>query len=171
MNLKVLILSFLSLLAISSFAQRLNKRTTDPKNQKVMMVGHCNRHGLQSAPFSEWFQKEYNDYKPDTKTLDLIRKQMKDSRVILVMGTWCSDSKREVPRFYKILDYLNIKSKKMKVICVDREKNAGKMPIADLKTQYVPTFIIYNNKKEIGRIIESPAETLEKDLLKMFTAK
>jgi thiol-disulfide isomerase/thioredoxin len=171
MKIKTLIFCLSILVPSLTFAQKLNQRATDSKNQKEILIGNCDRAGLESAPFGEWFQKEYSDYKPDTQTLDLIRKQMKRVKIVLVMATWCSDSRREVPRFYKILDYQKIKSKKMKVICVDRNKKAGDLPISDLKATYVPTFIIYKKNKELGRIIESPAETLEKDLLKFLSAK
>ena len=33
--------------------------------------------------------------------------------------------------------------------------------------QYVPTIILFKNGEELGRIVESPVETLEKDLLKI----
>ena len=35
----------------------------------------------------------------------------------------------------------------------------------------VPTAIIYRNNKEIGRIIETPKKTLEKDLFKKYFQK
>jgi len=170
---KIILLAFSCLLFLTTigFAQKYNKRAIDPKNQKEMLVGLCNRHGLESAPFSEWFNKEYTNYQPDTLTLDLLKDQMKGVRIVLVMASWCGDSRREVPRFYKILDYLDFKAKRMKVISTDREKKAGKVPVEELKIQLVPTFVIYKNDKELGRIIESPAVSLEKDLLKILSNK
>jgi hypothetical protein len=35
----------------------------------------------------------------------------------------------------------------------------------------VPTYILYKGKKEIGRIIDAPKESFEKDLLKILTGK
>jgi len=87
------------------------------------------------------------------------------------MGTWCSDSRREVPRFYKILDSLNFPSAKVKLIMVDRKKEAAEVNIASLNIELVPTMIIYNDGLEIGRIVETPKETLEKDLAAILTKK
>jgi len=45
------------------------------------------------------------------------------------------------------------------------------MDISALKIERVPTFIVYDGIKELGRIIETPAETLEEDLLMILSAK
>ena len=34
----------------------------------------------------------------------------------------------------------------------------------DLDIELVPTFIFYRNGEELGRIVETPEDTLEKDL-------
>jgi hypothetical protein len=169
-TIKAILFSSLYLLMMSAAAQKLNQRGIDPKNQKEMLVGACNLQGLKTTPFDEWFNKEYAEYKLDTSSLDQVKPLMKGVSVVLVMATWCSDSRREVPRFYKMLDYLHVKTKKMQVFCVDREKKAGDSPVANYKATYVPTFIIFKKDKELGRIIESPAESLEKDLLKILSA-
>jgi hypothetical protein len=139
---------------------------TDPKKQQPMLVGKCSCSNLKKGSFKEWFTKEYREYTVDTKTLDLLKGQWKDIRIVMVLGTWCSDSRREVPRFYKILDYVGFKKKNLKVICVDREKKAGDLDLSSYNIQYVPTMIIYRGKGEMGRIVENPRESLEKDLYK-----
>ena len=87
------------------------------------------------------------------------------------MGTWCSDSRREVPRFYKILDSLNFPSAKVKLIMVDRKKEAAGIDISPFNIELVPTMIFYNDGLEDGRIIETPKETLEKDLEEILVKK
>lgn len=149
-----------------ALAQKHPKIIPDPKNQKPMIVGKCSRASLEKGEFKEWFDKEYNDYQVDKKILDLLNGQWRDIKIIIIMGTWCSDSKREVPRFYKILDYVKFKKKNLKVICVDRDKKAREVDVSQYKMQYVPTIIIYRGGSEMGRIVENPAETLEKDLYK-----
>ncbi len=84
------------------------------------------------------------------------------------MGTWCSDSRREVPRFYKILDELNYPEEKVELINVDRNKVGIENSVDSLNIELVPTFIIYSKGEEIGRIIETPKESLEKDLAKIL---
>ncbi|MHC1706945.1 MAG: thioredoxin family protein [Bacteroidales bacterium] len=163
---KMLIVLVLMALIPAAVAQKKAKVVTDPKNQKPMLVGKCTRKALEKDPFKEWFEKEYNSYQVDSKTLDGLKNQWKDIHIVLVMGTWCGDSRREVPRFYKILDYVKFKRKRLTVICVDRDKKACGIDVAQYNVQYVPTIIVYRGKAEMGRIIENPSETLEKDLFK-----
>lgn len=87
------------------------------------------------------------------------------------MGTWCGDSRDWVPRFYKIMDMAGFNYKNLTLICVDRERKAGKLDISTLKIDRVPTFIVYKKKKETGRIVEVPSDLLEKDLLNYIIAK
>jgi hypothetical protein len=92
-----------------------------------------------------------------------------DINVTLIMGTWCDDSKEQVPRFYKILDMLQFDYSKLSLICVDRKKSAPDIDLAGMNIKLVPTFIFYRNYKEIGRITETPARSLEKDMLGIMT--
>ena len=39
--------------------------------------------------------------------------------------------------------------------------------IEDLNIELVPTFIIYKKGEEIGRIVETPYDTLEEDIWKI----
>lgn len=154
----------LSVFCTASFGQKQNRTITDKKTRQLMLVGKCSRCGFEKGDFKPWFDKEYNEYQIDTKTLDQLAGQWRDVTITLVLGTWCSDSRREIPRFYKILDYVKFKKKHLRVICVDRDKKANGLDISDLDVKYVPTIIIYRGPAEMGRIIESPQETLEKDL-------
>ncbi len=90
-------------------------------------------------------------------------------RIVLYMGTWCEDSQVQVPEFFKILDYLEYDINNMMVIGLEK-KSDGKLisPTHEEKGMnitHVPSFLFYKNGKEIGRIIEFPEQTLEKDML------
>jgi hypothetical protein len=51
------------------------------------------------------------------------------------------------------------------IICVDKDKKAGDVSLEGMDILKVPTIIIYHNKRELGRIIETPQTTLEQDFL------
>jgi len=89
-------------------------------------------------------------------------------KITLVLGTWCSDSRREVPWFYKILESLEYDLDNMKVICVNTAKTAEGIDVDQLDIQKVPTFIFYKEGVELGRIIETPQTSLEKDMAKIL---
>ena len=96
---------------------------------------------------------------------ELIKESDLEITMTIVMGTWCSDSRREVPRFYKILDLIEFPSNSIDLISVNREKTVPDGDISELEILFVPTFIFYREETEIGRIIEIPEKTLEKDFL------
>jgi len=60
---------------------------------------------------------------------------------------------------------VNYDTRHVELICVDKNKSAGQTNIESLNIELVPTMIFYKNDQEIGRIIETPQITLEKDIL------
>lgn len=141
-----------------------------PTNQNILL-GKIDRKGLQKAPFKDWFDAEYDAYKPDEKTINEIKNHIaKNAKIVVVMGTWCSDSRREVPRFYKILDQIGFNEDSLTVYAVDRDKRDPKGDVDVYQIERVPTIIYSHYNYEAGRIIESPQVSLEKDLL-LFTKR
>ncbi len=163
-----IILSLLVLVLSGCKTQKMNQTMFDERVQKTILIGDANRNGLQTNPFNSWFASQYESYSVDKLALEELNLDaLLTTQITIVMGTWCGDSKREVPRFYKILDYLDYDYSLLKIIAVDRNKTGGKLDISELKIKRVPTFIFYNDSKEIGRIIETPKESLEKDLARI----
>lgn len=144
---------------------------TIPYEETVMLIGKTNRKGLQMDAFKDWFNPGYNDYNADTATLEKLKPLLKDVSILVFMGTWCSDSQRDVPHLYKILDDVNFDESKLTVINTDDEKNTPQGYEDGKDIINVPTFIFYKNKKELGRIVEYPIETLEKDMLAILSGK
>ena len=66
------------------------------------------------------FYSEYESYKVDDQ-FELLG--VKDLDVIIVFGTWCHDSKREVPRMLRILDTIGMSFEKISLIAVDIRKS------------------------------------------------
>jgi len=162
---KPVFLSLFIILSSGLFAQEINKVITDKDSDTEFLIGTCNREGLSTVPFGEFFTPGYADYIPDKTIIKKLSKQKKGVHVAIVMGSWCSDSQEQVPRFIKILDEMKFKDSNLSIICVDREKLGGDTDVASLDIQRVPTFILYKSDREIGRIVETPNSTLEKDLL------
>lgn len=132
-----------------------------------IVTGVQSRYVLQS---NDWFSTGYANYEPKIKCLNKLFDAMpSDIKITIVMGTWCSDSRREVPRFYKLADALQIPNYHIRLILVDKKKTAAGTGVDKLNMRLVPTFIIYDSKgNELGRIIESPHKSLERDLLQIL---
>lgn len=115
-------------------------------------------------PHSEWYMSGYRDYNPDLAFMKELREtDISDLTITIVLGTWCPDSRREVPRFMKIVDLWGFPEEKMRFIGVDIDKIAPLQDYQELGIERVPTFIFYENKTEKGRIIEVPVTSLEQD--------
>jgi len=166
-------LFFLALILIPgmTFSQKLNQKTSDEKKGNEMLIGYCNRDGFATvnSNFDSAYKAEYPIYKADAETMKQLAGKLKGIKVTVVMATWCGDSKEWVPRFYKIMDELKFNYKNLTLICVDRSKKAPGTNVEDLKIELVPTFIFYRKKTELGRIIEVPADLMEKEILKILS--
>ena len=159
------------LIALQTFslnAQELNKAYFEEKVGIDILIDRCDRAGLEGPEFGEYFVKEYETYEFNQNITDKLSKKIEGISIKIVLGTWCHDSKMQVPRFFKILDQIEFDDSKLNVICVDRAKKTHAFSIDDLEVDYVPTFIIYKDGEEIGRIIESPEITLEEDFLNIL---
>ena len=158
---------FLMILSAVINAQEKNKLVTDEKSGKPMLIGLCDRTAFADTSFSWWFNSEYDNYTPDSTEVLKLSNVINDVKITIVMGSWCSDSRREVPRIFKILDRINYNFQNLTIVCVDRNKTAPNGLVEKLDIKLVPTFICTKDDKEIGRIVETPKETLEKDLVKI----
>ncbi|PQV47250.1 hypothetical protein CLV33_10732 [Jejuia pallidilutea] len=170
-NIIILIVAF-SLVFISH-TQNLNKEIA-LDGETPFLLGKIDKTGLTSINYKSWFNKNYNTYLPQKAIIEAIGTQLNTYNITLFMGTWCGDSKLEVPRFYKIITALGYPEHKLTVIAVSRKpymyKKSPNHEEAGLNIHRVPTFIFYKNGKEINRIVEHPVESLEKDILKIITS-
>ena len=132
------------------------------------LLGEINKKGLTAGNYNSWFEKGYRNYEPNQDWIDKIVKPLKAFEIVVFLGTWCGDSRREVPRFYKLLESINYPMNQLTVIAVSREpgiyKQSPNHEEKGLNIQRVPTFIFHKNGREVNRIIESPVKSLEEDM-------
>jgi tetratricopeptide (TPR) repeat protein len=145
-----------------------NREVADSKGNKILL-GLCSRVRLHEEPYGTWFNKSYADYEVDTTTCRILKPALAGKEFVIFMGTWCADSRREVPRMFRVLDYCGVASSQIKLIMLSNEDSTYKQSPSHeergLEIHRVPDLIVYKNKQESGRIIESPVISLEKDLL------
>jgi len=147
-------------------------RATDFSEQPTWLLGYILPGQLKRAPHSEWYVKGFDSYLYNSETLAELMKISKDGLEIkIVLGTWCPDSRREVPRFMRILDAWAFPETGLTFIGVDNAKISPVEEYEHLEIERVPTFIFYKNNIEAGRIIENPVSSLEQDMLNILTGK
>jgi thiol-disulfide isomerase/thioredoxin len=143
----------------------------DERTGKMMLIGEVTVKHFNKAEYADWFTEQYEAYKPDNEVLVLIRDQLSDVSFKVFLGTWCKDSRREFPRFLRILDELSYDISRIEYVGLDREKTCPGKLEKGFGIEFVPTIIISKNGNEIGRIIEFPIISLEQDLLAILTGK
>ena len=170
---KNIIIALILMFSLQAKAQELNKTIEDPNRHKPVMLNLCTRAALTSfAEFKESYDPNYQSYVPDSSTFKELEKLLKGKKITIVLGTWCGDSKYQVPHFLKIADALHIEEDRITFIGVDGTKKAENGLIDNLKIERVPTFIFTDKKGvEVGRITERPIKTLEQDMLLLLAAK
>jgi thiol-disulfide isomerase/thioredoxin len=143
-------------------------RGFDEKKQQEMLLGNISREDLKGVPYG-WFDSNYTSAKLDTSLLSEIQQYLTDEiRIEIVMGTWCSDSRAQIPHLYKILDVVKFPKEHIALYCVDRSKHFPFGAPHDGEIEKVPTVFFYNGEQRLGVFIETPQETIEKDLLNIL---
>ncbi len=128
-------------------------------------VGRISRKQLDLA-----FPGVYDTVRIQTEFVEMIRRADSGVHVLVFLGTWCGDSKREVPRFLRIVDAAGIAMDRVTLYALDRKKASPEGMEARYQVELVPTFIFLKNESEIGRIVETPRTTLEGDILAILAA-
>jgi thiol-disulfide isomerase/thioredoxin len=139
-------------------------------DQSTWLLGYFTREQMYRTPHCTWYLEGYDKYFPDSVVMmRLAAIPVGDITIKIVMGTWCPDSRREVPRFQHILDLWQFPDSKVTFIGVDNSKLSPVGEYDQLNIQRVPTFIFFENNIEAGRIIENPVTSLEQDILNILT--
>ena len=77
------------------------------KQESVILVGTTGLDSMRNAPFSLWFEPNYSAAQPDEEKLEELKLLLDEVKIQVFIGTWCNDSKRELPRFIKILEQVD----------------------------------------------------------------
>ena len=135
------------------------------------IIGTLKRQDIEQFPYSIWFEKSYQNYLIDNETTGLISQLINDYEITIFMGTWCKESQKDLPAFFKIIDQTNFDNKKIELIAMSEEKTTPNNYEKGLEIYNIPTFIFKKNGIEINRIVEFPVETLEKDIYKIVSGQ
>jgi hypothetical protein len=137
-------------------------RPAAPAPAPAPLTGHVNRAALEE--YETWKTLRAQDYTPDAAAVKTIAERGKDVQVLAIVATWCPDSKREVPRFFKIYDQARLGLGKVTLVAVDRSKKDAEGLTVKHDVLRVPTFVFFRGDKEIGRVVERAVTTLENDI-------
>jgi len=171
MKLKSLLIFFTLVLLTAGCEEQVNQEFTG-EDGEPRLLGKINKEGLGQEPYSDWFKPAYEAYEPDTTLAGELRNALDDYKIEVFMGTWCSDSQREVPQLIRLLETIDFPPEQFEIIAIDdAEAQYKQSPQGQEKGKnihHVPTVIFLKDGKEINRIVEYPRETLEADIVKIL---
>jgi thiol-disulfide isomerase/thioredoxin len=135
-----------------------------------VIVGKQEISAIKSPPYTKWFMENYQ-YQFDQPKMAPLKAALEGKTITIFMGTWCEDSRTQVPALLSILEAITYDFSKITLITMSEDKDTPEGYEDGKNIEYVPTIIVYNNKVEMGRIVEYPIESLESDLLKIATGQ
>jgi thiol-disulfide isomerase/thioredoxin len=173
---KQFILICLAIYGLScSSLRHLRSTPVTTKSGSVILLGKIPVTALHQPPYAEWYKKGYAAYQPSAAVTDSLRPMANDYTYEIFLGTWCGDSKREVPRLMKLLDQLKVKPGRITIIAVgNRDTLYKQSPTHEEQGKSitrVPHLNMYKNGTETGRITEVPVTSWERDMLSILTGK
>ena len=111
------------------------------------------------------FRSKAEAYQPDPQAVAKIRAIDRKITVQLFLGTWCYDSIHNAPKLLKALELAANPDLTLDIIAVDRNKDDGGGLAAKSGLKRIPTVILLVGGKELGRIVERPATSMEGDFV------
>lgn len=140
------------------------------EDEERVVVGQTTREEVLAA-VPDWAQTE-GESRPDPEACRGLAAVEPGAEIDVFLGTWCGDSRREVPRFWRALDLAGPAVPfEVHYIGVDRRKKEPSAPVTNNEILYVPTFIVRRNGEEVGRIVEGSPAGVEKDLLSLLSGQ
>lgn len=104
-------------------------------------------------------------YTPNSEAVKYLSEIQDSVNIHVLFGTWCHDSKKQIPAFMKTMEEANNPKINVQYIAVSRKKAEPKDLVELWNLKLTPTFIIVRRNKEYGRIIEEPITSIEGDLV------
>ena len=140
--------------------------STTPSTALVVLTGPLTQAQIERA-VPAWAEVRATTT-VDTTAAAALAQVAPGAEVIVVLGTWCGDSKREVPRLWRALEVAGTVPFAVTYLGVDRAKEAPNGVVDGLDARYVPTIIVRRDGAEVGRIIEGATDGVEVALLALL---
>lgn len=142
------------LLAACSTTKKASTFTVIQNGNEKILKGTISRAIIENDSAYGWFKENMKWGKADAAAVAAFSKNKDKFKMVVFGGTWCGDTKNLLPIFYRLVEKSGYPEKNITLIGVDRAKTAPN----DLHLKYniknVPTFIVFKDGKEIGRVVE-----------------
>ena len=155
-------------------ADTIQKQVYEDAFGDSYLLGRVNEQILREESFYNWF-KEAENYEPKEEVTEQLKQPLQEFELEVFFGTWCSDSHQHIPKLIRILEQTAYELDRVTMITVgDEGEFYKKSPDGEhegKQIDFVPTIIFYKNGEEVNRIVETPVNTLEEDMLLIATGQ
>jgi thiol-disulfide isomerase/thioredoxin len=148
-------------LAINSQAQSF-VREFDEKTEKPLLRGQITFDDILKESAYGWINDEYES---QPRIIDDIKKLLPNYRLVVFVGTWCHDTQHLLPQLLQTLKDASFDFNALEMYGVNRAKEGLNSEHQIYNIQRVPTIIVMDRFKEVGRIVETVDSSIEKALL------
>jgi len=140
--------------------------TCSKEEQEVILTGVIQPQTLASE--LPGYADGFANYSVDTNAIAALKAIKTPTKISVIIGTWCPDCHRETPHFMRIIEAAANPNIEVEYIGVDRNKQDPEGLAAKYAFSRIPTFIVQQQGKEMGRIVERPTVSLEIDLVEIL---
>lgn len=96
--------------------------------------------------------------------LATLAQHLDNKKIVVVFGTWCEDSQREVPRLLNIIERINHNHPNVNIqtefLAVAPSSLRDKGIVKKYSIRAVPTIMLFDHDQEAGRVVEHTPTSL-----------
>jgi thiol-disulfide isomerase/thioredoxin len=149
---KLLLIAVVTLLTEIVYAQS-PEISRDQEGNKIIK-GFITKQELSTDSSFAWFAQNQKGYVPEQNALRALRLNRDSVNILVFGGTWCSDTKFVIPKFFALADAAGLSPDRITFLGVDHNKKTIQHLSETFNITNVPTIIVIKKGKEIGRVIE-----------------
>jgi hypothetical protein len=161
---KSLFLGMAMLMTGLACAQHSYRISKDAHTGSLIFKGPLSINALREEPSFDWMRDGMKAYKPDADAVAYLWKNLPNYHLVVLLGTWCSDSHELIPKLATVLEQAEFPMQQLSAWGVDRRMSSGGRERSKFHLKKVPTIIVFKGNHELGRIVESVHASIETDL-------
>ena len=166
---QLLIITFLFSSIISSGQMKSAFTTLPDEEGAIVYQGYCSWADLLGIPEFKALNSGQEHFKDEVSLL-FLKEHLPEYKIMIFLGTWCSDSQDLLPLFYELVRKTGFPENEVVIIALDRHKRAKDHIEEQYSITNVPTFILMKDGKEAGRITEQVEVNMGQDLIALIKA-
>lgn len=128
---------------------------------------------LKISKSYDWLNNASGKYQTRDSIIHKLRVLLHENGGITFLSfvaTWCTDTHLLLPQFENLMQELQLSEDVTQYYFLDLNKKSPEALEQKYNIEYVPTFIVLQNGKELGRIVEKIKKPIEEEVLSILEA-